>query len=110
MKLKDFTDLVEQLNKYSGQRTTVINTGLLGMNLMEWTILSSSDKSIPRYWTETYKRRYGIVQISIGKKWGLEKIIVDMREQGYKKYSIRFGTKEVAKASDFISAIKYFKK
>lgn len=86
-----------------------LNTGLLGSHLLQWT-MEFQMFDLPTYHTETYGKKYGIVQISVGKKHSLNKVIVDMREpEGFGKYSVRIGTIEVAKANSFISAVNHFK-
>lgn len=77
-------------------------TGQWGYTITTWVIKATS-YNLSRYWIETYKRSK-LVQISLGKKHGLYKILTN-KEGSF--YSVRYGSKEIFYSKDFVEAMRF---
>ena len=85
-----------------------IVVGLVNYYLINWAT-ETIQNNLPKYHIEQYKRLYGIIQITVGSKHSLNKIVVDLNKGEY-KYSIRPGGKEIAKTNNLTEAIRYYDK
>lgn len=95
--------------KAAPKKRQTVFMGLLGSHSFNWA-MEARMMGLPYYHIESYGRVYGIVQISVGKKHSLNKIVVDMRQtDNFGKYRVKIGTREVAQANSFMSAMGLFK-
>lgn len=84
-----------------------IPMGFISMCLMNWTLETALDKTLPKYHVELYKRTPMIAQISVGLKHGLYKIVVALKlQEGTYRYSCRKGSTELFKANSLTSALR----
>jgi hypothetical protein len=87
----------------------IIYTGLVNKWFLDTTFEKLYHNYNVKYYTETYKKCFGLIQVSIGKKHSLNKIIVNLKKDSYSRYTLIKNGKKVGNSSDFISALKYFK-